>query len=111
MPLVVLAGQPASGKSTVAAQLVELLQQAGTVELVDEPSLHLERNAAYASESHGCNPGRRLTRPVSVWLPTFLICFAHIDLHTHTHTQKHTHTHNGCRAPINAKQWSRCEST
>ena len=46
MPLVVLTGQPASGKSTVAARLRALLEPACTV--VDEPSLHLERNAAYA---------------------------------------------------------------
>lgn len=46
MPLVVLTGQPASGKSTVAARVRALLEPACIV--VDEPSLHLERNAAYA---------------------------------------------------------------
>jgi hypothetical protein len=48
MPLVVLAGQPASGKSTAAARLRELLAPHGPVELVDEPSLHLDRNVAYS---------------------------------------------------------------
>ena len=48
MPLVVICGQPCSGKSTLAAKLVNLFQEAGLpVELVDELSLHLERNAAY----------------------------------------------------------------
>jgi tRNA uridine 5-carbamoylmethylation protein Kti12 len=50
MPLVVLAGQPASGKSTAAAQLRALLELHGPVEVLDEPSLHLERNAAYSCE-------------------------------------------------------------
>jgi hypothetical protein len=49
MPLVVLAGQPASGKSSAAARLRTLLEPHGTVVVVDEPSLHLERNKAYAS--------------------------------------------------------------
>lgn len=64
MPLVVLAGQPASGKSTAAARLRELLQGHGPVELVDEPSLHLQRNAAYAS---GCRAAAAAegTRPSS----------------------------------------------
>ncbi|KAF5842848.1 chromatin associated protein KTI12-domain-containing protein [Dunaliella salina] len=49
MPLVVITGQPCSGKSTVAAQLMQVLQARGisTCNLVDEPSLHLPRNAAY----------------------------------------------------------------
>ncbi|KIY99639.1 putative Protein KTI12 like protein [Monoraphidium neglectum] len=52
MPLVVLAGQPASGKSTAAAQLRALLELHGPVEVLDEPSLHLERNAAYSCSAH-----------------------------------------------------------
>eukprot|EP00775_Hariotina_reticulata_P012545 gene12545-12678_t len=52
MPLVVLSGQPASGKSTVAAKLQELLQPGHPVHVVDEPSLHLERNTAYQSSGH-----------------------------------------------------------
>uniref|UniRef100_A0A7S3QYM4 KTI12-like protein n=1 Tax=Dunaliella tertiolecta TaxID=3047 RepID=A0A7S3QYM4_DUNTE len=49
MPLVVITGQPCSGKSTVAAQLMQVLQARGidTCNLVDEPSLHLFRNTAY----------------------------------------------------------------
>lgn len=50
MPLVVLCGQPCSGKSTVAAKLQGLLAPDHPVHVVDEPSLHLERNSAYQSE-------------------------------------------------------------
>jgi MinD superfamily P-loop ATPase len=50
MPLIVLSGQPCSGKSTVAAKLQQLLQPSHPVCIVDEPSLHLERNTAYQSE-------------------------------------------------------------
>ena len=50
MPLIVICGQPSSGKSRVAAQLVRLLEPHGPVVLVDEPSLHLDRNASYSSE-------------------------------------------------------------
>lgn len=50
MPLVVLSGQPASGKSTVAAALRALFDESSThVNIVDEPSLHLTRAAAYAT--------------------------------------------------------------
>jgi adenylate kinase family enzyme len=54
MPLIVLSGQPCSGKSTIAAKLCELLQPAHPVHVVDEPSLHLERNNSYQSESFYC---------------------------------------------------------
>ncbi|KAF6252971.1 chromatin associated protein KTI12 [Scenedesmus sp. NREL 46B-D3] len=47
MPLIVLSGQPCSGKSTVAAKLQELLQPSHPVCIVDELKLHLERNSAY----------------------------------------------------------------
>lgn len=51
MPLVVLCGHPCSGKSHVAAQLAEMFRQKGVeVVVVDEASLHLERNAAYRGE-------------------------------------------------------------
>ncbi|KAG2438045.1 hypothetical protein HXX76_005658 [Chlamydomonas incerta] len=61
MPLVVVCGQPCSGKSTVAAKLVTLFQEAGlTVELVDEPSLHLERNAAYTGTFNEKNTRAKL---------------------------------------------------
>jgi hypothetical protein len=50
MPLVVLSGQPASGKSAVAEQLVKQFVHAGHAPvLIDEPSLHLDRNGAYSS--------------------------------------------------------------
>jgi dephospho-CoA kinase len=68
MPLVVLTGQPASGKSTAAARLRQLLEPHGAVTVVDEPSQHLERNTAYASEGAAA-PGaggaclQRLCRP------------------------------------------------
>jgi len=50
MPLIVLCGQPCSGKSGVAAELKLLLAARGVADctIIDEPSLHLERNAAYA---------------------------------------------------------------
>ncbi|KAG2450666.1 hypothetical protein HYH02_004506 [Chlamydomonas schloesseri] len=61
MPLVVICGQPCSGKSTVAAKLVNLFQEAGlSVELVDEPSLHLERNAAYTGTFNEKNTRAKL---------------------------------------------------
>lgn len=48
MPLVVLCGQPSSGKSTVAGQLAEAFKNKGyEVQIVDEPSFHLIRNEAY----------------------------------------------------------------
>jgi molybdopterin-guanine dinucleotide biosynthesis protein len=50
--LIVLVGQPASGKSTIAADLADRLRARGLdpVHIVDEPSLHLLRNEAYASK-------------------------------------------------------------
>ncbi|GBF97016.1 hypothetical protein Rsub_09813 [Raphidocelis subcapitata] len=51
MPLVVLTGQPSSGKSSAAARLRQLLEPHGAVTVVDEPSLHLERNTAYANSA------------------------------------------------------------
>lgn len=46
--LVLLCGHPASGKSTAAAEISRRIQAAGArVLLVDEPSLHLPRNASY----------------------------------------------------------------
>ena len=43
-----LCGHPASGKSTAAAEISRRIQAAGArVLLVDEPSLHLPRNASY----------------------------------------------------------------
>ena len=51
MPLVLICGQPCSGKSAVATQLAEMLRAKGLeVEVVGEDALHLDRNAAYAGE-------------------------------------------------------------
>lgn len=51
MPLVVVCGQPCSGKSTVAARLAGLMQEQGAETLlIDEPSMHLTRDASYQSE-------------------------------------------------------------
>ena len=50
MALVVICGQPCSGKSTVAAELRRQLDgYFSATTLVDEPSLHLSRNVSYAS--------------------------------------------------------------
>lgn len=50
MPLIVLSGQPASGKSSVAEKLRSLLEPDNQVQIIDEESLYLERNAAYKSK-------------------------------------------------------------
>lgn len=48
MPLVMMCGQPSSGKSTLAARLAELFQQAGHPPVVvDESILHVDKNLAY----------------------------------------------------------------
>ncbi|KAG9456967.1 hypothetical protein H6P81_001475 [Aristolochia fimbriata] len=52
MALVVICGQPCSGKSTAALCLAEALQGVEprpTVRLIDESSLHLDRNQSYAN--------------------------------------------------------------
>jgi predicted kinase len=49
MPLVMLCGQPSSGKSTLAAQLAQLCQQAGHEPVViDESILQMDKSRAYA---------------------------------------------------------------
>jgi hypothetical protein len=49
MPLVVLCGQPSSGKSGVAAVVAGKFRAAGIeVVVVAEDGLHLERNSSYA---------------------------------------------------------------
>jgi protein KTI12 len=56
MALVVMCGQPCSGKSTVAMRLADSLQSAFAtggdqrlaVRIIDESSLHLGRNQSYA---------------------------------------------------------------
>jgi protein KTI12 len=47
--LVLMCGHPASGKSTAAADLARRIEaKGGRVVLIDEPGLHLHRNASYA---------------------------------------------------------------
>lgn len=49
MPLIVISGLPCSGKSTAAAALAEVCRQRGQeVQVVDEDSVHLQRNISYA---------------------------------------------------------------
>lgn len=52
MALVVICGQPCSGKSTAALFLAEALKESEskqTVRIIDETSLHLDRNQSYAN--------------------------------------------------------------
>ncbi|CAM8912864.1 unnamed protein product [Rhodiola kirilowii] len=52
MALVVICGQPCSGKSTAALCLAEALKEVEsnlTVRIIDEGSLHLDRNQSYAN--------------------------------------------------------------
>jgi protein KTI12 len=52
MPLVVVCGQPCSGKSEVSAKLAASFRALGLQAVViDEASLHLRRDAAYRSGS------------------------------------------------------------
>ncbi len=65
MPLVVVCGQPCSGKSTVAAKLAEAFRALGwETHVVSEPSLHLERDAAYKGESE--HMGKNQSHAVAV---------------------------------------------
>jgi len=53
MPLIVLCGHPCSGKSGFAQRLRAALEALGkSVVLVDEPSLHLERNNSYKDSAN-----------------------------------------------------------
>jgi predicted kinase len=61
MPLVMLCGQPSSGKSTFAAQLAQLCRQADHEPVViDESILQMDKSRAYAGAracsgmSQGC---------------------------------------------------------
>jgi protein KTI12 len=49
MALVLMCGQPCSGKSTAAACLKEALEKRSNIPviLIDEPSLNLDRNESY----------------------------------------------------------------
>lgn len=48
MPLVVLCGNPSSGKSNIAHALQEeCLRRGGMVDMVNEESLHIDRNNGY----------------------------------------------------------------
>lgn len=52
MPLIVISGQPSSGKSTVAARLRDMCASVapGTeVVVIDDDSLHIARNTAYST--------------------------------------------------------------
>lgn len=52
MPLILLSGQPCSGKSAIAGQLVSHLRDLGLeVIVISEDSLGLERNAAYKGKA------------------------------------------------------------
>ncbi|EFN54627.1 hypothetical protein CHLNCDRAFT_11683, partial [Chlorella variabilis] len=52
MPLIVISGLPCSGKSTAAAALAEVCRQRGQeVQVVDEDSVHLQRNISYAADA------------------------------------------------------------
>lgn len=49
MPLIILCGQPSSGKSTVAAAIEhQLKQKQKDVIVISEQTLHQDRNAAYS---------------------------------------------------------------
>ena len=49
MPLIILCGQPSSGKSTVASALERQLNQTQKeVVVISEQTLHQDRNAAYS---------------------------------------------------------------
>jgi protein KTI12 len=74
MPLVVVCGQPSSGKSTIAAKLQQLFASHGAVvHLIDEPSLFIDKNVAYKSERQqrpppvACidSPGRAARAPAA----------------------------------------------
>lgn len=49
MALVVMCGQPCSGKSSAAAALIKALEKAKSkpVSLINEPSLNLDRNESF----------------------------------------------------------------
>lgn len=65
MPLVVVCGQPSSGKSTVAAQLASAFGCCGLdVALVDEPSLHFSRDTSYDSTVNEKNTRAKLRSEV-----------------------------------------------
>lgn len=52
MALVVICGQPCSGKSTAAACLADILKESETklsIRIIDETSFHLDRNQSYAN--------------------------------------------------------------
>lgn len=58
MPLVIVCGQPCSGKSSAAKWLADSFSEKGQdVSVIDEPSLHLSRNTSYKGETLSCYPG------------------------------------------------------
>lgn len=62
MPLIILCGQPSSGKSTVASALeLQLSQSQKEVVVISEQTLHLDRNAAYGGTYRLSKNDKRLT--------------------------------------------------
>jgi protein KTI12 len=47
MPLIVITGQPCSGKTTIASRLASLCCTTHPITIIDEESLHLNRNISY----------------------------------------------------------------
>ncbi|KAE9595518.1 putative protein KTI12/L-seryl-tRNA(Sec) kinase [Lupinus albus] len=67
MALVVICGQPCSGKSKAALCLVEALKESDSkqVRVIDEAFFHLDRNQSYVNMPSEKNL-RGVLRPVSV---------------------------------------------
>ena len=70
MALVIICGQPCSGKSTAAACLMKALEKSSNmpVILIDEPSLNLDRTSAYQGLSPPLTISKR-THGMLVQLP------------------------------------------
>lgn len=66
MPLIVISGLPCSGKSKAAAVLAEVCRLRGQdVQIVDEDSLHLQRNESYKGATAGAAAGVAATHRLS----------------------------------------------
>ena len=86
MPLIVVAGLPSSGKSSVAAALAEACRALGQdVQVVDEDSLHLKRNESYKGALlPPLAPPPPLLPPAACSLPAALLTTFHLALVNHT---------------------------